>query len=126
MFSLRHLKAMVLIVGILTIGFGIIASFQLQEVDANGGRIRQWTTVHTEEVCSRSMTIYWHWTCSFCGFTYHEFDYVDTCKHYDVTTHYFDNGDEVWWTRSRKLVDEFEVIVDSTYGGGCYNPDCGG
>ena len=40
MFSLRHLKAMVLIVGLLTIGLGLYVGFQVQDAAAHGAHVR--------------------------------------------------------------------------------------
>ena len=110
MFSLRHLKVMVLIVGFSVVSFGIIAAFQVQEADATGGRIRYFTRTYT---WSKPL---WGKTEMETGPCPHVYTPLAPChvtnrpkevryRFYDVyriTETYVDTGDDVYMMESSK------------------------
>ena len=115
MLSLRHLKVMVLIVGCLVGVFGLIAAFQVDEADAQGGRIRQWTRTHYEY--EQVGSLWWDdsiSTCSHCGWqSYTRYQYGNF-KKYKVVTHYFSDGNDTWsMEASREYLGIVERMVYS-------------
>lgn len=115
MVSLHHLKPMVLIVGILAVVLGLITTFQVDEADAQGGRIRQWTRTHYdyEQVGS----LWWSHnvgTCSRCEWQSQTRAQYGNFKKYKVVTHYFSDGNDTWSTEaSREYLGIVERLVSS-------------
>lgn len=138
MLSLRHLKPMVFILGLLVANLGMMVAFQVQQANAQG-RIRQFTRTYTwskplwgatdveTKPCPYTKEMNWMANpprpkCS--NQNRHRevrYRFYDV---YEITETYLDTGDDVYMIESSKEFLRREKRQESAYWGRCQSAQC--